>query len=66
MTHKIVFNYSDDEHMTIALDGEVIGYFNHDQHGWSGMSDAKELASTLADKLGIETETTYETDDDID
>ncbi len=59
MTHKLVICHYDDERFTIVLDGEEMGDFNHDRHGWAGMESAKDLAYRMAEKLEIEVEETY-------
>lgn len=48
----------DDEHMTILIDGEAIGSFNHDQHGWVGMGAVENIVKKIAEKLGVEVEET--------
>ncbi|MFA7290874.1 MAG: hypothetical protein WC023_01375 [Rhodocyclaceae bacterium] len=60
---KITLDRPDDEHLTILLDGEEVGRFNHDEHGWSGMESAEKLATRLAGKLGIEVEETFGAED---
>lgn len=64
MNHKMVIKHSDDECFTILLDGEEVGYFNHDRHGWDGMEAAEKLARSIAGKLGIEVEETYGDDEE--
>lgn len=59
---KITLNRTDDERLTILVDGEEVGSFDHDQHGWSGMEAAEKLATRMAGKLGIEVEETFSDD----
>ena len=58
MKHKLTIASDGDEHIQILLDGEQVGSFNHDEHGWSGMFSAADLAIAIAKKLDIETEHT--------
>lgn len=51
--HVMHFNRPDDEHLEIIIDDRVVGNFDHDQHGWSGMESAKRLATVIAEQVGI-------------
>ena len=55
MSHVITIAHEDgDEQLEIFVDGATVGYFNHDDHGWSGMEAAKSLAVAIAERLGLE------------
>jgi hypothetical protein len=54
MKHKLIIASDGDDNIKIMLDGETMGNFNHDEHGWSGMEAATTLASAIAKKLNIE------------
>jgi hypothetical protein len=41
------------EALEIFLNGQELGRFNHDEHGWSGMHDAVDLAQRSAGVLGL-------------
>lgn len=51
--HTIRLNRPDDERLEILVDGESVGDFDHDRHGWSGIEAAEKLATAIAGKLGI-------------
>jgi hypothetical protein len=51
--HTICLNRPDDERLEILVNGESVGDFDHDRHGWSGMEAAEDLATAIAGKLGI-------------
>jgi len=46
----------DDEKLTITVNGEEVGSFNHDEHGWEGMDIAVSLAAKIAEACGAEFE----------
>jgi hypothetical protein len=56
MKHKLTIASDGDENVKILLDGEQVGAFNHDEHGWDGMESA--IAVAIAEKLGMAIEHT--------
>ena len=63
MTNKLTITKLDDESFTIAINGDVVGRFTHDEHGWAGMEAAEKLARVIADKLNIKVDEIYGTED---
>lgn len=53
MKNEFTIIYTDDENMEVQLDGNLIGYFNHDSHGWVGMESAEKLVEKIAHALQI-------------
>lgn len=53
----------DEESFRVEVDGESLAQFNHDTHGWAGMSAAKTLVEQLCDRLGVELVEEDEEDD---
>ena len=45
-----------DEEVYISLDDKLLFITNHEEHGWSGMTDIIQLATILADVGGIPVE----------
>lgn len=58
MAHKFTLNRPTEERLDIFLDGECVGAYNHDAHGWQGMEDAEALVRQIAKKLDVEVEET--------
>jgi hypothetical protein len=56
----MTLNQPDEEHLTILIDGEEVGSFDHDSHGWAGIEAGANLAMSIAKKLGLEIEETNE------
>lgn len=56
MTDKkvVIRTALDEESFSVEVAGESIAQFNHDAHGWAGMSSAKTLVEKLCDRLGVE------------
>ena len=55
MSHVITIAHEDgDEQLEIFVDGDSVGTFDHDNHGWSGMDAAVRLAEKIAKKLDLE------------
>ena len=54
MKHTIAFVAPDEETLEIHIDGENVGNFNHDDHGWNGMQAAQQLMRAVARKLNFE------------
>ena len=55
MSHVITIAHEDgDEQLEIFVDGQSVGSFDHDRHGWSGMEGAVSLAEEIAKKLDLE------------
>ncbi|EPP7233462.1 hypothetical protein ACTOJ1_000341 [Shigella flexneri] len=51
---KIVSFADEDKGIDIYVGDKYIKNFNHDVHGWTGISEAKELVEKLAKELGLE------------
>lgn len=51
---KIVSFADEDKGIDIYVGDKYIKNFNHDVHGWTGISEAKDLVEKLAKELGIE------------
>lgn len=60
---KITLNRPTEDLLNVLVDGEHVGSFDHDRHGWAGMEAAEKLAVKLAEKLGIEIEETFDEGD---
>jgi hypothetical protein len=45
---------TDGETITIFVDGERIGYVDHDGLGWDGMQSVENFVTEVAKKLGAE------------
>ena len=56
----ITLNRPTEDLLNVLVDGEPVGSFDHDQHGWAGMEAAEKLVVKLAEKLGIEIEETFD------
>lgn len=63
MSNTMIINCPDEERMHIVFNGSTVGSFNHDEHGWSGMSAAEKLARNIARELGIEVVETFDEDE---
>ena len=46
----------DDEQIEVLVDGEYIGFANHDEDGWAGMDKVEKIAEALAKALGAKFE----------
>jgi hypothetical protein len=44
----LLIRHLDDETFSILVDGEEVGWVNHDDHGWAGMKLAEDLARGIA------------------
>lgn len=42
----------DYEDMKLYLNGELIGSYNHDEHGWAGMESVERVVKVIATKIG--------------
>lgn len=51
---KIVSFADEDQGIGIYVGDKYIKNFNHDFHGWTGISEAKDLVEKLAKELGLE------------
>ena len=49
---RITIEWVDDEMFEVLFDGEVIGTYDHDEHGWSGMRAVEVLVVELNKRLG--------------
>lgn len=47
----LTISYPDDETMEIFAKGVSVGTFNHDEHGWAGMTGVKDLVGRIACEL---------------
>ena len=65
MTEKkvVIRTALDEESFRVEVAGESIAQFNHDEHGWAGMSAAKTLVEQLCNRLGVELVEADEEDD---
>ena len=65
MTEKkvVIRTALDEESFRVEVAGESIAQFNHDAHGWAGMSAAKTLVEQLCNRLGVELVEADEEDD---
>lgn len=64
MKQKLVVNWVDDETMSIRLNDVLIGRYNYDEHGRTGMEAAEQVATDIALMLGIEVVDTFDGEDD--
>ena len=46
----------EDDYIEFYLDGKLLGRFNHEDHGYTGMQAAYNLVYAIAQTLGIEVE----------
>lgn len=58
---KIVSFADEDKGIDIYVGEKYIKNFNHDVHGWTGISEAKDLVEKLAKELGLKI--SYEEDE---
>lgn len=54
MANVITLKHADVYAFEILVDGETVGNFDHDTHGWVGMEAAEKLAIAIAKKLNID------------
>lgn len=55
----ITLRRTDDEHLDIEVNGNVVASANHDEHGWSGMDAVEKTARAIAEAAGISVEETW-------
>lgn len=53
---KLEIRRPDDETLEVWLDGELITWANHGEHGWSGMDAVEKCAVGIARALAIPVE----------
>ena len=56
MIKRISMFSEDEEQLEIRINGETVGTYNHDDHGWAGMQAAEQLAEQFAKALGLKIE----------
>lgn len=62
--NKFVLSKSDDENLTVFLNGKEIASANHDTDGWAGMEAIEELVTKIAKALKIPVERgTYDSEE---
>jgi hypothetical protein len=50
---RLVIVRTDDEHLTVEVDGAEVAHANHDEHGWSGMDAVEKTARGIAEAAGL-------------
>lgn len=64
MVEGFTIKQPNEERIEIFLNGEYIGFANHDEDGWSGMEKVEKIVKKIANKLGIPVTSEYGEDDD--
>lgn len=54
--HKFWIESKDDEHIELFVGEKSIASFNHDEHGWVGMSAAEKMFEKIAKAVGAKFE----------
>lgn len=54
MPSIVIKQTANEDQLEIFANGTLVGSYNHDDDGWSGMEKAEELAAQIGYALGVE------------